>query len=101
MFHQNSSPTNPYKSLQQQQQQSGSTSGIKLYAISTAWFKRWEQFVQFKHCPQKHQIPGPITNNAICNQQLLKSKVYQLNKSKIKTDELLFRPINLNVIFEY
>lgn len=103
MFHQNSSPANPSKSLQ-----SGSTSGIKLYAISTVWFKRWEQFVQFKHCPQKHQIPGPITNNAICSPQLLKSKVCQLNKSKMKIDLIEIEklasfpdPFTLMSYFEY
>ena len=65
-----------------------STSPVKaqqqLYAISTVWFKQWEQFVQFKHCPQKHQIPGPISNYSICNQQLLKNKVFQLNKSNFQ-----------------
>ena len=73
---------NPYKAYTQQQ--GNAANNLKLYAISTVWFKRWEQFVQFKHCPQKHQIPGPINNMAICNQQMLKNKVYQLNKSKIK-----------------
>lgn len=61
-----------------QQQQAIS---VRLYAISSVWFKMWEQFVQFKHCPQKHQIPGPITNAAICNQKMIKNKIYQLNKN--------------------
>ena len=77
-----------------QQQSSNSSTSIsmnntnqhKLYAISANWFKLWEQFVQFKHCPQEHQIPGLINNLSICNQQLLKQQqnnpiVYQLNKS--------------------
>lgn len=58
-----------------------SGNGIRLFAISSNWFKQWEQFVQFKHCPQKHQIPGAINNLPICNQQLLKNKIYQLNKN--------------------
>ncbi len=60
----------------------GSGQAVKLYGISSAWFKQWEHFVQLKQCPQKHQIPGPIQNYAICNQQMLKNKIYQLNKSK-------------------
>ncbi len=61
----------------------------KFYAISAYWFKQWEQFVQFKHCPQVHQIPGPINNLSICNQQLLKQNkqtpIYQLNKSNFQS----------------
>ena len=72
---------NPYKNYTAAQV--AASSGLpKMFAISSVWFKQWEQFVQFKHCPQKHQIPGPIQNFSICNQQLLKNKVYQLNKSK-------------------
>lgn len=61
-------------------------SQTKFYAINANWFKLWEQFVQSKHCPQSHQIPGPINNLSICNQQLLKQQpnnpIYQLNKSE-------------------
>ena len=59
------------------------------YAISSSWFKKWEQFVQMKNCPQPHQLPGAINNFAICNQsntskekQNQKSIIYQFNKSK-------------------
>ena len=53
----------------------------KEYAISMSWFKQWEQFVQFKQCPQLHQIPGKINNYSICLQQGLKNSIFQLNKS--------------------
>lgn len=69
---------------------------IRIFAISSNWFKEWEKFVQLPACPLQHQIPGKINNLSICVQpkqaqsQSQKSKnkhsnkqiTYQLNKSK-------------------
>lgn len=54
---------------------------IRLYAISSSWFKQWESFVQFNGCPSIHQVPGPINNLSISQASKTNSKEHHLNKS--------------------
>lgn len=75
----------------------------KQYAINVNWYKLWEQFVKSKHSPQSHQIPGPINNLSICNQQLLKQQpnnpIYQLNKSiKLRFSLVQFLSFNTFIL---
>ena len=38
---------------------------LRTFAVSAAWFKQWERFVQFPHHPLKFDVPGPINNTPI------------------------------------
>ena len=77
--------TNPYKSIA-----AASSMQMRDYAISSSWFKQWDQFVQLKMCPQPHQIPAKINNISICVQSELKNGVHLLNKSKTNLKLVFF-----------